>query len=158
MKEVYGNLWNYPAQARVITTNGFVKKDGTAVMGRGCAKEAAKKYPQLPEALGMRIQEHGLTVEVFGLSETIIAFPVKYNWYEKASVELIAQSTVELLEKANTRREEPWRTIVMPRPGCGNGGLWWGDVKLLLEQILDDRFHVITFEDKSLKLPGDASN
>jgi len=42
------NLWEYPADARVITTNGFVKNNGEAVMGRGCAREAARKYPRLP--------------------------------------------------------------------------------------------------------------
>lgn len=35
MIEVKGNLWTYPAEVRVITTNGFVKKNGEAVMGIG---------------------------------------------------------------------------------------------------------------------------
>ena len=42
MREVVGNLWTYPADIRVITTNGTVKNDGTCVMGRGCAAEAKR--------------------------------------------------------------------------------------------------------------------
>ena len=30
-----GDLWSYPADYRVVTTNGIIKKDGEAVMGAG---------------------------------------------------------------------------------------------------------------------------
>lgn len=40
--EVVGNMWAIPADAYCITTNGFVKKNGEAVMGAGCAKEARR--------------------------------------------------------------------------------------------------------------------
>lgn len=51
MKEVYGDIWEYHKQGYwiVITTNGFVKKNGCAVMGRGVAKQAVTKYPSLPK-------------------------------------------------------------------------------------------------------------
>ena len=45
MIEIHGNLWQLPATWRGITTNGFVRKNGTAVMGRGCAREAATRFP-----------------------------------------------------------------------------------------------------------------
>jgi len=44
VKEVDGNLWEIEADWRVITTNGFVKKDGRAVMGRGVARQALQRY------------------------------------------------------------------------------------------------------------------
>jgi len=42
MKEVIGNIWNYYNKGNwiVITTNGTIKKNGEAVMGRGVALEA----------------------------------------------------------------------------------------------------------------------
>ena len=45
MIETSGNLWHFHTQGRwvVTTTNGSVRKDGCAVMGRGVAREAAAK-------------------------------------------------------------------------------------------------------------------
>ena len=37
MKEITGDLWTIKADARVIPTNGTVRRDGAAVMGRGVA-------------------------------------------------------------------------------------------------------------------------
>ena len=70
----------------------------------------------------------------------ILSFPVKHNWFNNADISLIKRSAKELLDWS-----EPFRSIVLPRPGCGNGGLKWEDVKPVLEPILDGRFHVITF-------------
>lgn len=142
MIEVRGNLWEYPADVRVITTNGTVKKNGECVMGRGCAAEAKARYPDLPLVLGQAIT--GLGNEAFWIpvkDGVIVTFPVKHNWYEKADIKLIETSA----KKVSVMRALEGRTIVMPRPGCGNGGLRWDDVRPVLAPILDDRFHVITF-------------
>ena len=34
-------------------------------------------------------------------------------------------------------------SVLLPKPGCANGGLNWEQVKPLLEQYLDDRFTII---------------
>lgn len=59
MKEATGDLWTFPADWRVITTNGFVKKNGECVMGRGCAKEATLRYPRIAKELGNFITLYG---------------------------------------------------------------------------------------------------
>jgi O-acetyl-ADP-ribose deacetylase (regulator of RNase III) len=141
MLEAKADLWEYPAEYRVITTNGFVKDDGKAVMGRGCAKEAAKKYPRLPKWLGIVLLNHGNHVHLF--PDSIISFPVKHNWWEEADTKLIARSTIELVDLVDRIGA---RSVVMPRPGCGNGKLDWRVVRLILRPYLDDRFTVVSFE------------
>lgn len=136
MIEVKGNLWDYPADYRVITTNGTVKKNGACVMGRGCAAEASKRYPKLPFDLGELIKTGGNRLWAFP-EYCLISFPVKHNWWEKADPDLIVTSANSLLGCCDV-------DIVMPRPGCGNGGLKWEDVKPLIS-FLPDRIHVITW-------------
>ena len=148
MIEVKGDLWTYPASVVVITTNGFVKKNGECVMGRGCALEAKRKNPAIPKMLGDLIRDHGNHVHIIFrgnplcLSPMIVSFPVKHAWFEKADPALIERSAHELVALAD---EMKWITLVMPRPGCGNGGLDWDDVRPLIAPILDDRFVVISF-------------
>lgn len=158
MIEAYGNIWDHYKEydALVITTNGFVKKNGEAVMGRGIALEAKKRFPWLPKSLGAYLMEFGNHVNYFGAdydhytgwSLSIITFPVKPEfgpngipgWKAKADIKLIEQSLIELKKLVAYMR---WEKILMPRPGCGNGGLEWGQVKPTLEHILDDRYTIM---------------
>lgn len=141
MIEATGNLWTYPAVVRVITTNGSVRNNLHAVMGRGCAAEAKYRYPGLPLRLGLQIRREGNRVFYFpGLQ--IISFPVKHQWMEMADLELIRASTLQLLELIQTFGSK--YQIVMPRPGCGNGGLQWEQVRPLLVD-LPDTVTVITW-------------
>lgn len=161
MIEVRGNLWTYPADVRVITTNGTVKKNGEAVMGRGCAAEAKRMYPRLPRELGRHIRHLGNIVMDYGLTDDgnyLMTFPVKHEWMQKADQRLIEVSARTLTAYINSPDwHTEFKTVVLPRPGCGNGGLQWCwhndlnedkecyGVRHVLEPILDDRFHVITY-------------
>lgn len=142
MIEVTGNLWEYPADWRVITTNGTVKKNGECVMGRGCAYEAKQRYKELPKALGKHLKLNGNIIAV-APEHKLITFPVKHDWYDKADLELITKS-VRMLNKLATNDKYKNDTFVMPRPGCGNGQLQWEDVRPLLMD-LPDNVKVITF-------------
>lgn len=137
MLEVRGNLWTYPADWRAITTNGMVRKDGCAVMGRGCALEAKSQHPGIDRVLGRLLRDFGNHVHI--LKHGLLSFPVKHTWYEEADLELIARSVTEL--QAMTALAHS--TIVIPRPGCGNGRRTWAEVKPLLE-VLPDTVMVIT--------------
>ena len=133
-----GDLWSEPADFRVITTNGSIRRNGQAVMGRGCAKEAAEKFPNLPRLLGSELARKGNVVHFFAREYLnsafgLFTFPVKHQWMETADPRLIARSVADfqrhLLESA---------TYVMPRPGCGNGKLPWAQVRSLLAPLPDN--------------------
>lgn len=141
MKEVRGNLWTYPTQIRVITTNGFVKNDGTCVMGRGCAREARDMFPGISNELGRLIRLHGNRPFAFH-SIGVATMPVKHSWWEEADLDLIAKSARQLMDMADKFK---WTDVLIPRPGCGNGRLSWSEVGPVLSDILDDRFSIITF-------------
>jgi len=144
MKEAQIELWDVTNGWKVITTNGSVNKKGLAVMGRGCALEAATRIPMLPKFLANALEKTGNKVYVWDYN--IITFPVKHKWNEKADLELIKKSSRELVEIAN---KLSMKKVYLPRPGCGYGYLDWEIVKKELEPILDDRFIVIT---KPIKL------
>ena len=142
MKEVFGNLWDF-AGIPAITTNGFVKKDGSCVMGRGCAREAAARFPNLPFDFGRKIRSEGNHVFCFP-EYRLITFPVKHNWWEAADLDLIERSARELLKIIEVKKIK--EAIYLPRPGCGNGKLKWEDVKEILSPILkSDQFHIVTY-------------
>jgi hypothetical protein len=143
MIEVQADLWSLvPADATVITTNGTIKSNGACVMGRGCAKEARDRFPGIDKILGKSIALIGNIVAPLGVwgIYNIVAFPVKHSWSDEADPKLINKSVLELLVYANFMALE---SIILPRPGCGNGKLNWGDVKPLLAP-LDDRFIVVS--------------
>lgn len=138
MKEVVGDLWTYPADVRVITTNGTINSKQKCVMGRGCAREAALKFPELPTLLAFKIRAEGNHPYDFP-DLGLISFPVKHEWFERADLTLIRTSALQL-----KRMLDPDKIYVMGRPGCGNGGREWREVKPLLAD-LPDNVHVITW-------------
>jgi hypothetical protein len=139
MREISGNIWDYQKTAIVaVTTNGQVTNNA-AVMGRGVAAQAARLFPWFPGRLGACITENGNHVHHLG--DNLVSFPVEHSPYEVPDLRLIERSARELAALAD---EAGWTMIVVPRPGCGGGGLSWHDVRPLLEPYFDDRFLVIT--------------
>lgn len=148
MKEVTGNLWLHPADIRVILTNGTINRYGEAVMGIGCALEAKQRHPALPRELGTLIHERGNIVHDLGKwggeGARLVSFPTKHQWCQGADIKLIEQSCQYLVAHAGMFSHTV--RYVIPRPGCGAGGLKWDDVKPVLERYFDERFHVISFK------------
>jgi hypothetical protein len=140
MREICGNIWDYRETAIVaITTNGQVSRSGRAVMGRGVAAQAAMRFPEIPEKLAQCIIEAGNHVHYLG--DNIVSFPVEHSPYQLPDLRLIECSARELVAMADDRG---WQSVIVPRPGCGGGGLSWKDVRPILENCFDDRFTVIS--------------
>lgn len=139
MKFETANLIDYLGRETVvITTNGTVKKDGKANLGRGNAKEMGKALPWLADRLGYLINNFGNHVHY--IDEGVISFPVEDTWTSHADIRLVERSANELRRLAD---KNGWERIYMPLPGCGGGGLKPSDVIAVLAPILDDRFIVL---------------
>ena len=143
MKEVKGNIWEYPSDYKCITINGALRKNGTGVMGAGIALEAKLRYPDVEKTLGEHIKENNGKVRLCMLGHGLIGFPTKYHFMERNSnLNLIKKSARELnqLKKLLPKKT----TIALTRPGCRNGHLKWKVVKPILEKILSsDNFIIV---------------
>lgn len=141
MREMKADLWTYepvslPLIIRCVTTNGDVTATGRAVMGRGVALQATYKIPMIQLALGRHLNECGNIVMGpikmdgrEGKTWQIMTFPVRHHWHQKANKSLILMSAEKLQDIALQRKE---MTFLLPKPGCGNDGLDWDDVKYWL--------------------------
>lgn len=144
MIEVTGDIWEHLGSAVIaITTNGSLTRDGRAVLGRGVARQALVHLPDLPQRLGILIAARGN--HVHDLGEGVVSFPVEETAWSLPDPRLIARSARELRDRADL---EGWERIVVPRPGCGGGGLNWKDVAPLLTAVFDGRFMVIAAEQR----------
>jgi len=170
MKTIIGNIFVQKADCIAVTTNGIVKQSGAAVMGRGIALLFKERWPGIDYILGELIKENGNVVNLitdgYGTMATpmlwhekyiggvpdadgivlpwhIISFPTKDNWKDKSSLELIAHSMGQLAKMATFYK---WKKVIIPRPGCTNGGLTWDLVGPTLERLLkkDNRFVFIS--------------
>lgn len=129
MREEQKDLWSsdFDGWWRGITVNGDVNRFGQAVMGRGCALEAAQKFPWLAMRFGARLSAAPACVWLVP-EERLFLFPVKFHFRDRASLDLIRRSCRELRGLFETTECR----IVLPRPGCGYGRLAWEEVRPIL--------------------------
>ena len=141
MQETKGDLWALHRRGSwvAVPTNGIVKSNGEAVMGRGVALQARFLYRELPTQLGAYLKCYGNRVFVFS-GWRIMTFPTKDDWKEPAKLPLIVQSAEQLMAAIRARKI---RRIYLPRPGCGNGQLTWEQVQPAIAPILDDRVIIL---------------
>jgi len=141
MREAVADLWELYARgaAVAVTTSSLVGRDGLARLGRGCARQAGERFPWFAARLGAEISARGNHVVHVG--ERIASFPVEHHPLQVPDLRLIARSALELSALASA---EGWPIVVLPRPGCGGGGLAWSDVRPVIAPHLDDRFVVVT--------------
>jgi len=144
MHEAVGDLWQHHASGAVvaITTHGAVGRSGRSSMQRGCARQARERFPGVDATLGGLVREHGNHVQL--IAERLVSFPVEHDPFSHPELDLIERSCRELVTLADARG---WARVVVPRPGCGGGGLSWRDVRPVLARHFDARFTVISMEE-----------
>lgn len=139
MQLLTADLWDCDG-VLCLTTNGFVKNNGRAVMGAGVARQAVLRVPGIDKELGRLIRRKGnICQRIAGpgcnveFDRSIVSFPVKVNWWEQASLDLIRRSAERLSEYLDHFIPGD---CYLPKPGCGNGGLTWPEVADTLEPVL----------------------
>jgi len=103
------------------------------------AKQAALRFPNVTAKLGRLLTEQGS--HVYDLGDGVVSFPVEETAWSQPDLRIIARSAEELRRLAD---RSGWPRVVVPRPGCGGGGLAWKDVQPLLAPWFDERFIVIS--------------
>ncbi len=142
-----GNMFQSDADCLVNTVNceGY--------MGKGIAYQFKTRFPEnnkayIKECRTGRLRPGKLFIFVED-GKTIINFPTKDKWREKSKTEYILEGMkelVRLLPELNVR------TVVIPPLGCGNGGLYWPNVKQIVESAiasLQDQYNFVIYEPSS---------
>jgi hypothetical protein len=108
----------------LVPTNMRRKKDGSAVMGAGLARDATHRYPDLAARYGRALGD-GRPFTSFP-SYRLLLGPTKDDWRPLAKMQLVE----ELLDgAARWCRAHQGEALAVAVPGCGHGGLGYGPVR-----------------------------
>ena len=128
-----GNIFDSPAQVLTNTVNCV------GVMGKGLALEFKRRYPEMFQDYRIRCKTGSVEIGKPYLWENdevqILNFPTKRHWRQSSHLDDIVAGLKYLAENYE---EMGIHTIALAPLGCGNGGLNWSDVKLLMEQHLGE--------------------
>ena len=151
MREVRGDIFklaNFIRDAVVIPTSIGWKKDGSNPMGKGLAREAARRFPILPITYGefCMLQGEHTPVQMDRYTgpaggRWLVLFPTKalnkamphMSWQGKASPPLIERGLRQL---SVFEPPTPNGKIYVPLLGCGWGGLHRDAVRELMDRYL----------------------
>lgn len=154
MIEVEGDFWElYKApdvDLIVCTTNNIIKNDGSLVMGAGIAAQFKNFFKFVDFTWGKQIakldKDYLFMLDgprnVGHNSIYLGALQTKRDWKDPSDIELIVNSCKKMNKICDLLG---FKKILMTRPGCGNGGLKWAQVKNKLK-FLDDRFIIVSNE------------
>lgn len=142
---VVGDMWNSYDQIIaedgrfLITTNSYINNDGSLAMGKGIAKIASQRFPDLSIQAGYRVQYRCGHLGEYGVVLTphhempVGLFQTKTHFKNKSTLEMIAYSASILAVYANSTRA---RQFHVNFPGIGYGGLKQQDVLPILLDTL----------------------
>lgn len=135
MRFIKGNLLSAPTDALVNTVNTV------GVMGKGIALQFKERFP-----LNFKVYEKAsksgevrigkmLVVKENTLEgeKLIINFPTKTDWFKKSQYNFVEDGLKDLVKVIEQYKI---KSIAIPPLGCGNGGLQWTKVKVLMEKYL----------------------
>jgi len=148
-----GNLLTADVDALVNTVNT------EGVMGKGIALQFKKAFPEAFTSYERACRNSEVqTGEMHVVKRLvspyyIINFPTKRHWRQPSRLEYVRSGLEDLTRQI---RELKIQSIAIPPLGCGNGGLNWSDVRVLIEQAFADMadVRVVVFEPKASPAPS----
>jgi hypothetical protein len=159
MQTIVGDIWGLAAKidAIVIPTNVGWRSDGRNVMGRGLARQAARRWPELPGDYGTFCRMHGRAtpVALYPLPagnkwcKMLLLFPVKpldinkphLSWFQPANAAYIEAHLMRLGEAPESGVLKDLdiaggARVLVPSLGCGNGTLQEEQIVPMLHRYL----------------------
>jgi O-acetyl-ADP-ribose deacetylase (regulator of RNase III) len=128
---VTGDMFQSTYDAIVNTVNCVV------VMGKGIALACKQKYPDNFIAYRQFCAQHKLkpgNLFVYGTSPVIINMATKDHWRNPSQINYIVNGVNHLAAWLQSNPQV--KTIAMPKPGCGCGGLNWANIKPIMNNAL----------------------
>jgi len=130
-----GNIIEADTEALVNTVNTV------GVMGKGIALAFKKAFPENYKIYRQACENKEFNVGDLLLTNTgqltpryIINFPTKVHWKERSKIEFVEIGMRELVKQIQSKEIQ---SIAIPPLGCGNGGLSWDVVKLIILKALE---------------------
>ena len=123
------------------TADAYVNAVNTVgVMGKGLAYQFKSKYPKnfadyKAACTSGALQPGHLHVSKLDGPAYIIDFATKQDWRNPSKIEYVETGLADLQAWLVEHKNEI-HSIAIPALGCGNGGLAWADVKMLIEKYL----------------------
>lgn len=105
-----GSLFYLPQnehEAAVITTNGVIRKNADAILGKGQALEAKKLFSGMERQLGEYLRRYGNRAFYMGTRQvgerltSLVTFPTKHHYRDNSDLDLIAESALQVKEIAS---------------------------------------------------------
>jgi hypothetical protein len=120
---------------KIVTTNSFIMRQ-KLLMERGAALELRQMVPNIEFIFGKMIHESCGHLGLYGLlmNGKYGAAQIKYDFRDKADLDIIAFSMAFLADEAKTNRY----IYNINYPGIGHGGLSKEEVKPLLDNLPDN--------------------
>lgn len=132
-----GNILESSAYALVNTVNLL------GVMVKGIALQFKKSFPNNYKAYKQACQNKNIDIgKLFVTKENtvlgekmIINFPTKTDWRKSSEYSYIDAGLDDLVKVISINQI---KSVALPPLGSGNGGLYWGRVKMMIENKLSD--------------------
>lgn len=143
----HGNIFNDLAGADYVVNT--INCNG--IMGKGIALGFKQRFPDMFSWYQKQCQDgqvHPGNVYPYTSDDLIIYnMTTKENWWRPSEYEWVESGLLNLYDLVKYNGDDESKKLLLPPPGCGNGGLKWDMVKPLVKKHLKDlECEVVVYE------------